>query len=98
MSLVTALVVVSFVAALVLLLEGHVRVLSGIALVTGGVELLLRMQVVSFSLRGVHWGVLGGALVATVGGLAWLRVHGKSGVTAATLLLCAGLLQIWLLK
>jgi len=97
-SLVTALIVAALVAAVILLLESHDRVVPGIALFVSGLELLIRLQIVRLGAVGIHWGVGGGITLAALGAVAWVRTSSKTGATAATVLLMTGLMQVWLLR
>ena len=98
MSLITTLIVSSLVAAVVLLLDSPDRLLPAAALVIAGLELLIRLQIIRFGVAGLHWGVLGGIALAVLAAVLWVRASGKTGATAATVLLMSGLLQVWLLK
>ena len=98
MSLFTGLIIATLTGSVVLLLEGQDRTLPTITLVLSAVELVMRLGVFRLSYEGPHWGMVAGLVIAILGAVMWLRSSGKTAATANTVLIGAGLLQVWILS
>jgi hypothetical protein len=88
------LIYLAVAASVTMLLQGRDRVFSILALVASGVELLFILKVVTLSIRGLDlWLVLGGAL-AVCSAVVWARNTHKMAVTAATVGVVVGGIQV----
>jgi len=90
----TALVVVAFASAALLLAQSSERLFAGIAFIAAGIECLLVFKLMTLSLSSIRIDVILPALLVVGGGMAWYRTSGKSHVTASTLVTVVGLLQL----
>ena len=90
----TALVVVAFASAALLLAQSSERLFAGIAFIAAGIECLLVFKLMTLSLSSIRIDVILPALLVVGGGMAWYRTSGKSHVTASTLITVVGLLQL----
>jgi hypothetical protein len=93
----TALAVAALSAAIILFLAHASRGLAIVALVASGLEVLMAFGVLVLHVSSpVPLQLLLGALIAVPAVLIWLRVSGKSAVSAATVLAFVGALQVTL--
>jgi hypothetical protein len=70
------------------------RLFPIIAVAASGIEALLALHVVRFGVRGLNLSLLLGAALAVAGALIWNRTGGKTHVTAATVLMLVGAVQV----
>jgi len=90
----TILILIALISAVLLAFDSGTRLPPALAIAATVLELLARFGVLKPTVGGIDWFVvLGGALVV-VGALVWLRVSTKLTVTAATLLVAVGALQV----
>jgi hypothetical protein len=82
--------VTAVVASILLLIAGRKRILELIALIASGVWLAIALNVFTWPIRSVNWGlVIGGTLLVT-GIAVYLRVKNKREVTASTVIAILG--------
>jgi hypothetical protein len=94
MSVSSVLALTAMIAAIVLLLLRAHRSLALVALAVSGVEVILAFGIVHFSVRGLSLNLVFGAALAIVGALMYRPAHRKSAVTAATLIVFVGIVQV----
>ncbi len=94
MSIVVLLVLLALAAAVLLTLPSTSRTPGLVALVASGVEALMAFGFLSIKLRGLNLYLVLGAALAIAGAIAWAKVPAKVQVTAATVLVLVGGLQI----
>jgi hypothetical protein len=90
----TALVVIAFGSAALLLAQSSERLFAGLAFIAAGVEVLLVFHLMTLSVAKLRIDVILPALLVVGGGMAWYRTTGKSHVTASTLITVVGLMQL----
>jgi hypothetical protein len=90
----TALVVVAFISAIVLVMERGDKIFPIIAAVACGIEALMLFKVLELSSGKFRIDVILPALIAIAGGVSWARASAKSTATAATLVTTVGAIQL----
>ena len=90
----TALVVIAFASAALLLAQSSERLFAGLAFIAAGVEVLLVFHLMTLSVAKLRIDVILPALLVVGGGMAWYRTTEKSHVTASTLITVVGLMQL----
>lgn len=94
MTLHTALAVAALAASIVLFLAHANRGLALIALVASGMEVAMAFGYLRLRVSGVPLQLVFGLLIAVPAVLMWLRVSGKTAVSAASILALVGALQV----
>jgi hypothetical protein len=89
-----ALIVSAVVATVILVLDRGDRLWPVLAAVAAGVEALLVFKIISLSISSFNVGTVLAAILTVAAGVCWMRSSGKSTVTAATVALMVGLLQL----
>lgn len=90
----TILILVAVGAAVLLFLRGASRLGSLIALVATGLQAAMAFGLLSLGLKGVPLGLILAASVAGSGVLCWLGAEEKLSITAATVLMVLGAMQV----
>lgn len=90
MTLLLALSGGAFAASTALLLERRGGMGPLLAVVASGAQVLIALGSIHIAVSGVSFGVVLGVLLAVAGGWCWHRSHGKSSVTASTVVLVTG--------
>ena len=93
MSLPVLLAVAALVCAILLVVQLKLRLWPAVAAVVSGLEVLLAFGIVRLSVAGFPLGTILGIALAVAGVLVWLRVHGKTHVSAATVIALVGAFQ-----
>lgn len=93
-SLGNALALAALVASGFLLLAPPARVPAIFATVAAGLEVLMAYGLLHLSSSRVPIGLILGAVLLVAGVLAYLRVHAKAAVSAATIAVLVGIIQV----
>lgn len=93
MSLPTILAVAALACAILLVVQLKVRLWPVVAAVVSGLEVLLAFGIIHLSVSGFPLGVVLGVALAVAGVLVWLKVQGKTHVSAATVIALVGAFQ-----
>lgn len=89
-----ALACAAVVGALVLTLQHRPLLFPVIALVAAGLELLIALKILHLGLGSLPLDVILGATLAVTGAVVWVRTSGKNVVSAATVVVLIGVLQV----
>lgn len=82
-------------ASLYLLLQsGDGRKYATVAFIVAAFQLLLAFRIITFSIVSFRLDVIFGAVLAITGGLCWGKCSSKGGVTAATIVMLVGVMQL----
>ena len=85
--------VATTVASLYLMTQTE-RKYATVAFIVSALELLLAFGIITFSIVSYRLDVIFGALLAITGGLCWGKCSSKGGVTAATVVMLVGVMQL----
>lgn len=92
--LASTLVLAAFVASVFLLFGSSSRMPAIFATAASGVELLMSYGKVHLAVASIPVGLLLGAVVLVAGVMAYLRVTAKTAVSAATIVVLVGVVQV----
>lgn len=95
MSLTLILAIAALGCGVLLVVQNQARVFAVIAAVVAAVEVLLALNILRLSISGVPLGLVLGAGLAVAGALCWTKVQAKLYVSAATLILLVGAMQVF---
>ena len=87
------LALAALVCAVLLVIQLKVRLWPVVAAVVSGLEVLLAFGIIHLSVAGFPLGTILGIALAVAGVLVWLKVQGKTHVSAATIIAIVGALQ-----
>jgi len=90
----TALVVCALLASIALVLGDGNRLVPMIALVACALEALLAFHVIQLSSAKFRIDVILPAVLLVTGGICWSRSSSKSAITASTVIVIVGLIQL----
>jgi hypothetical protein len=90
----TALVVVAFISAIVLVINRGDKMFPIVAAVACGLEALILFRVIELSSGKFRIDVILPAVILLAGGVTWTRASDKSQTTAATLVTVVGAIQL----
>jgi hypothetical protein len=96
MTLHTALAVAALVASIILFMAHASRALALVALVASGLEVAMAFGYLALHVSGISLQLVFGLLIAIPAVLMWLRVSGKTAVSAASILALVGAIQVLL--
>jgi hypothetical protein len=94
MSMTTVLACIAVVAALVMTIQHRPLVFPIIALVVSGLEALMALHVLHFSIANLPLGLIFGGVLVVAGAMVYLKTSGKSVIAAATVVVVVGALQV----
>jgi hypothetical protein len=89
-----ALALAALIASLFLLLGSAARIPAVFATAAAGLEVLMSYGVVHISVSRFPIGLVLGAILLVAGVVAYLRVSAKGAVSAATIAVLVGLIQV----
>ncbi len=92
--LASTLVLLAFIASVYLLFGSSSRVPAVFAVAASGVELLMSYGKMHLAVAGLPIGLLLGAVLLVAGVMAYLRVAAKTAVSAATVVVLVGIVQV----
>jgi hypothetical protein len=92
--LMTALIVTSLVAAIVLVMNRGDRIFPVIAILVAGVLALIHFNIIALSIMKFRIDVILPALLTLSGAICWGRSSSKSTSTASTLVIACGLIML----
>jgi hypothetical protein len=90
----TVLVIMTFCAALYLLLNKSDRMFPTLAVIAAGVQLLMVFGLMSLTLAKFRVDVILPAILLVAGVVCWTKVSTKGTITAATIVLLMGATQL----
>jgi len=90
----TVLIIVAALASLYLLFNNSERMFPTIAVIASGIELLLAFGLMSLSVAKFRIDVILPALLVICGAFTWSKSAEKSSVTAASVVVVIGLVQL----
>ena len=88
------LAVVALIAAVILVLQGGERLIPLIALVACALEALRTFHLLELSSPKIRIDAILPAVLAVTGGIAWARSASKPAITAATVIVLVGVIQL----
>lgn len=94
MSVATLMALAALAASLVLVTQATARLFPIVALVASGLEVLLAFRVVSFSVSGINVLLVLAAALLVGGGVSWVQTESKTPVSAATVVVVIGAIQL----
>lgn len=93
MSFHVMLALAALACAILLVVQLKVRLWPVVAAVVSGLEVLLAFGIIHLSVSGFPLGTILGIALAVAGVLVWLKVQGKTHVSAATVIAIVGAFQ-----
>ena len=90
----TVLVIMTFCAALYLLMNKSDRMWPTLAVIASGVQLLMVFGLMSLTLAKFRIDVIIPAIFVITGGMCWARSNAKGSTTAATVLFAVGAMMV----
>src|SRR5438128_1465008 len=84
MNLHTVLAICALIGSIVLLVHKARRLLTFIAVIASGLEVLMALGIVHFGVRGLPLGLILGGTLAVVGAILFTQLGSKNAVAAAT--------------
>jgi len=90
----TVLIAMLVVASVILVLQPGDRLFAIAALVTSGLEALIAFRIINLSSGKVRIDLILPAILVVAGGVCWARSGTKSTITAATVIVVIGALQL----
>lgn len=90
----TVLILVTFGASISLLLNKSDRVFPLLAVIASGIELLLAMGLMSLTLAKFRIDVILPSILVVSGVVCWTKVSTKGTITAATIVVLIGAIQL----
>ena len=94
MSIATLLIFVALAASLLLLLRGNARLWPAVATAASAIEAAYALRLVDFVIKGVPLPLILAVVLTVAGGLIWRGTSGKLQITAATLVMLVGAVQM----
>jgi hypothetical protein len=90
----TVLIIMTFCSALYLLLNKSDRMFPTLAVIAAGIQLLMAFGVMSLTLAKFRVDVILPAILVVAGIVCWTKVTTKGTITAATIVLLMGAMQL----
>src|SRR5688572_6237759 len=88
------MVLLALAGSIVLVTQASARLFPIIALVASGLEALLMFRIVTFSVSGVNIFLVLAIGLLIGGGVSWVQTESKHTVTAATVVVLIGAIQL----
>ena len=88
------MVLLALAGSIVLVTQASARLFPIIALVASGLEALLMFRIVTFSVSGVSIFLILAIALLIGGGVSWVQTESKHTVTAATVVVLIGAIQL----
>ena len=90
----TVLIIMTFCSALYLLLNKSDRMFPTLAVIAAGLQLLMAFGLMSLTLAKFRVDVILPAILVVAGVVCWTKVSTKGTITAATIVLLMGAMQL----
>ncbi|HZA51294.1 MAG TPA: hypothetical protein VE549_11165 [Myxococcaceae bacterium] len=90
----TMLALAALACAILLVVQLKLRLWPAVAAVVSGLEVLLAFGIIHLSVAGFPLGTILGIALAVAGVFVWLKVQGKTHVSAATVIALVGAFQV----
>ena len=92
----TVLILSTFLASIVLLLQNSERIFPTVAVVASGIQALMMFGILTLTLAKFRVDVILPALLVVAGVICWGKFSTKAGITAATVVAFSGAMQLLL--